>query len=335
MRLTHFYWTLLLMLPAGAANAAASQNSAGVPVLGLAYDSRTSAIRPILGIPGAAILGDAIEFGFPIEAAVISPRNNLALAVARDRSTRVVQFQAGISSSHRLDGAMTSPSRIVFSPSGSTAILYQQASRRLQLITGLPGNPSVEDVSPSGVPESANATAVSDDGRSILFSSPGPAAQVWLVPVNGNPQLLPFPGSLLSFRPNSSDALSATAAGDVYLVRDVTVSADYRQIYAGSGTSDAVALSFSPDGTLGYVAASSGILTIIDLASGASNTTDCRCAPTVLQPMNTAPVFRVSEISGAPVILFEGSTAAPRTWFVPAVFVSGRSHRPIMQGGGQ
>jgi hypothetical protein len=121
----------------------------------------------------------------------------------------------------------------------------------------------------------------------------------------------------------------------VYLVRDVTVSADYRQIYAGSGTSDAVALSFSPDGTLGYVAASSGILTIIDLASGASNTTDCRCAPTVLQPMNTAPVFRVSEISGAPVILFEGSTAAPRTWFVPAVFVSGRSHRPIMQGGGQ
>lgn len=337
MRLTHSLTALLLLLAAGAANRAASQNSPRVPVLGLAYDSSQSAIRPILGIPGAAVLGDAIDFGFPIVAAAISPRDNLALAVAHDQSTRVVQFQAGISSALKLDAAMASPSQIVFSPSGSAVILYQQASRKLQLVTGLPGNPSVADLSLSGVPDPADATAVSDDGRLILLSSPDPTAgQVWLLPTDGSPQLLPFPGSRLSFRPNSQDVLTATTAGDVYLVRDVTVSADYRQIYAGSGgTSNPVAVSFSPDGTLGYVAAASGILTVIDLASGASNTTDCRCVPAVLQPMSTASIFRISEISGASVILFEGSAATPRTWFVPAALVPARPHRPVIQRGGQ
>jgi len=327
---------LLLLLLAGAADRADSQ-SPGVPVLGLAYDSSHSAIRPILGIPGAAVLGNAIDFGFPIVAAAISPRDNLALAVAHDQSTRVVQFQAGVVSALTLDAAMKSPSRIVFSPSGSAAILYHQASRKLQLVTGFPGNPSVADLSLSGVPDPADATAVSDDGRLILFSALGPdLGQVWLLPIDGSPQLLPFPGSRLSFRANSRDVLTATPAGDVYLVRDVTMSADYRQIYAGSdGTKDPVAVSFSPDGAFGYVAASSGILTVIDLTSGASNTTDCRCVPTLLQPMSAASIYRISEISGAPVILFEASAAAPRTWFVPAAFVPARRHRPVIQGGGQ
>jgi hypothetical protein len=336
MRLTLCFTTFLLILPAGAPNLSAAQNGPGVPVLGLAYDFEFDAIRPILGIPGAAIIGDAIDFGFPIATAVISPQNSRALVVsAGDQTTRLVQFQAGVGTALTLNAAMTSPSLILFSPSGYAAVLYQQASHKLQLVTGLPANPAVQDISLSGVPDSAGPAAISDDGQLILLTSPGQdARQVWLLPVAGNPMLLPFPGSILTFRPMSHDALTATPAGVVYLVRDVVQSVDYKPIFAGSnGASNPVAVAFSSDGSLGYVADASGALTVIDLTSSVSNTIDCGCAPTLLQPVSASSMFRVSEISNTPVLLFEGSATASRTWFVPARPRTAK-RRPVEHRGG-
>lgn len=125
---------LLACLPVSYAGA---QSALATPILGFAYDASRMAIRPVRGFPGAAILGDPIDAGFDVALAAISPRQDYALAVsAGDGRVYVLRFPNGQPSVAALDNAMASPTQIVFSPSGTAALLYDQTSGRLQTVVG-------------------------------------------------------------------------------------------------------------------------------------------------------------------------------------------------------
>lgn len=299
-------------------SAAAQQGGLATPGLGLAYDSRWSTIRTIRGIPGAAVLGDAVVAGSPLAAAAISPQQDLALVVsAADPQLRLIRFRGDNPDALPISGAMDSPDRIVFSPAGRAALLFRNNPSQLQVLTGLDDSPSVEDL-PVSSPMAA--MAISDDGQAILLA-PGTenADPVWLFTA-GRATQLPLPGSIAaaSFRRNTLDIATVTRSGEVYIVRHAGSDNYIRQLYTGDNqTSDPVAVQFSPDGARVYTANSGGTLAVIDLQTGLATAISCRCTPSGLEPLTIGSIFRLTEISNRPVLLFDGSVSDPRVWFVP------------------
>jgi len=67
--------TFTAVLSAGFAFAGSSiVTTLGGPRLGLVFDRAAGGLRPIGGIPGAAITGEPLALGFTISRAEISPR---------------------------------------------------------------------------------------------------------------------------------------------------------------------------------------------------------------------------------------------------------------------
>lgn len=294
------------------------------PALGFAYDRSQGAVRPIQGIPGAAVIGEKLALGFAVQAAVISPGQDFALAAVEDRRDprlRLVLLHGGRPVSVPLDGAISSPNRMMLSPSGQAAVLGD-ASSRLQLITGLPGSPSISDLPPQfGFP-----LAVSDHGMTLFAGAD--SAPVWL-PAQGGALPSSLPGSITvaAFQPSGTAAVAITRAGDVFLVRDPAGSAEVREIRAGDErTAGPVAAGISADGAHAFSINSSGTASTIDLQAGTLAAVSCQCSPTGLQPLNSEPLFRINEISSRPLLLFDGSGSEPRIWFVPA---AGEARRTI------
>ena len=57
----------------------------------------------------------------------------------------------------------------------------------------------------------------------------------------------------------------------------------------------------------------------VDLLTGSVVTATCQCLPTGLFPMRSDALFRITEISDRPVMLFDASAPRPRVWFVPPI----------------
>src|SRR5690242_5572484 len=60
------------------------------PVLGFIVDRGAQRIRPVLGIPGAAIIGGVEEGSADVSSAVVSPNGDYALAVTGARHEAVI-----------------------------------------------------------------------------------------------------------------------------------------------------------------------------------------------------------------------------------------------------
>jgi len=287
------------------------------PGLGYVWDARSSTVRAIRGIPGASILGDALDAGTPLASASISPLQDRALLVSSEDSlVRLLRFG---SAPQVINGADPAPSRIVFAPSGLAALLI---GSRVQLASGLDGSPAVRSISVPALDGAPAVAALADDAQTMLFSSgSGVSAPVWVIAADGGTSRMPLPGTIAAaaFRRNSTDAVAATQSGDVYLIRNVGPSADIRQIYTGDdATSAPVAVQLAPDGSHAYVANSRGSITSIDLGSGSSTAVSCQCQPSALEPLRSNAVFRLTEVSNRPLMLFDASNSDIRTWFVPA-----------------
>jgi len=299
-------------------NSAAAGRMAG-PTLGFAFDASLGSIRRLAGIPGAATVGDPIDAGFRLAAAVISPRQDSALTVsAADGQVSILGLGNGNATVAAIAGAMAAPDRLLYSPAGRAALLYQPSTRRLQAVTGLPDNAAVRELSLAGFVDPPTGMAISDDGAMVLVASGSEDdAPVWLLAADGTSVPLPVPGKLVAFRRDSHDALTAGANGDIYLVQDG--SAAFRLIYTGNdATKDPAGVQFSADGARAYVASRGGSLTALDPATDLANTTSCGCSPVGLEPLGSGTLFRLNEMSGLPLWLLDGAAGTPRVWFIPA-----------------
>ncbi len=291
-----------------AANRLSRPRTSG-PLLGFIYDPASAAIRPISGLPGAAVVNDPIDIGFPVASAAVAPLHDCALAISsQDGLVRLIQFGARVSTTI-VSGAMPSPDRIVFSSSGTAALLYSTGAAHAQVLTGIPQSPTVYDL-PFSV--ASGTMALADDGAAVLLPDAG-GAQVWFGDGNA-PVSLSVSAAAAAFRAGSHDALAATANGDLYLFE--AAANQWRLARSGDGaTRNAAAVQFSADGVGGYVAAASGI-SVVDLATGESATMACNCVPTSLDPLMAGSIYHVT---AAPSLLwlFDASQASPHFWFVP------------------
>ncbi len=291
---------LLLIAIAVAAVAAAADTRVSGPALGYVVES--AGVRTIAGIPGAALLGPVVDFGAPVRTAAASNAAGYVLAATGDEG-RVVLFRG---SAAPVERAIAAPDRIIVSPAGRAALLYNSAADVLQIITGLPDRPYASE--PIALPWAPAALAVSDRG-SVLAGAEG---ALWRVGRRGD---VTYAGrgqvAAISFFASAENAVWV-ADGTVYVRRG--------GIEPVADVQDAIAVQ-AGDGFI-YVATAKSVVRI-ELATRAFAETPCEFAVKALDATSASGVFRLNEGRKEPLYLYDGRGAEPRLLFVPAAPAGG------------
>ena len=130
------------------------------PSMGYVFDG---GLRPVLGSPGAAVLGDRIDLGRPLASAVSAPSGTYALAITSDDSSLLlVTFGSPVQQS--VLGSATG-GRIAFSPDAKSAALFSPGQSGISVWTGLPDNPSSRTADAGGP---IAGLALDDTGAVVL-----------------------------------------------------------------------------------------------------------------------------------------------------------------------
>ncbi len=180
-------WFASILLMALAAVQAASNAIEG-PRLGFVFDHATKSVRPILGIPGAATLGQSLESGLDLRKIAISPMQDYVLATEGEHNQVVVLATNRTPLvAVAVQGADRGPDQLSISSGGTAAALYYKGGNHVQLISGLPGAPRISARLYLSAGQVPSALAVSDDGQTLLA---GVADSVYWVSPSGEVPIL-------------------------------------------------------------------------------------------------------------------------------------------------
>ena len=174
--------------------ASARLQSVDGPVLGFASDGEGTEIRPILGIPGASILGKPLDIPVEFGGVLISAAQDYAIAIRTDDAHAVVIDLSTDPSGIRLvSGANFGADLIAISPVGSVVAIYDELTHTVRVVGGLPSAPGILDIfDASGFPGSVTDIAISDDGSvAIVRSIDGDHVGIWTLDSSGIPRRLP------------------------------------------------------------------------------------------------------------------------------------------------
>jgi hypothetical protein len=348
---TAFLGTAALAIAQTAVQPAGSVAS---PVLGFILDT-SGALRPMIGIPGSASVGQAMDLGLTMTQVAVPPghdyilaNTNSGLVLLRTQGKSVTQqaisawpvqtttnlatcyaLAGGIGPGRKLTTCVQGPSssaampaidNIVLSRTGSAAAMLSRSEERIYSLGNLPDSPALIgtfDVADLGA---ISAFAISDDGKTLAVgASSGDSGSLFLVNTGQAAQpigMMHHP-SAISFLSNGSSAVVADdAENNIYMVSNGQLFAIASEI---DGISKPIAIAVSNDNQRVFVGNSEpGSITTLSLSGGPAESIVCHCTPTGLYPTNTDSVFRLTEYSGRPVLLFDASAAEPRIVFVPA-----------------
>ncbi|MBI2680405.1 MAG: hypothetical protein HYX25_05285 [Candidatus Solibacter usitatus] len=319
--------TLFIVTAVGAltlSTAAAQSPRMRGALSGFVFDPDARGVRPLLGIPGAATMGDPLLAGVDLQNAAVSPDGDYALAITNDGRGLLAILQLSGNTSVRALGAETAAGdTIELSPLGTYAVLYHHATQSLQVVKGLPGAPSLGqrmDVARHGGPLSA--FAINDQGTVLMAAPAGQVGQVYVFASDGEPHLISTVRHTadLAFI-NATDAVLADDRhNEVYLLRSVTgVTATLPLAREAQGLAHPQSVAVSRDQRTVYVAnAGSADIIAINLSDGVTARYACPCAPSAVRRLNGTAVFRLTEPDDGPLWLFDGDSAQPRIVFVPA-----------------
>jgi hypothetical protein len=152
-----------------------SKPAVAVPTLGFVADPSGAGVIAIRGIASVAAIGEAIPKPEGVSRIYLPPRQQYALveqtgpeSIALWHLARPPLAAEGNTMLDTITGTLAHPDIVAFSPKGSSAALWSNASGRLQIITGLPGRPATTadiSVAEFNHPEQI---ALSDDGQVVL-----------------------------------------------------------------------------------------------------------------------------------------------------------------------
>jgi hypothetical protein len=308
------------------ATAAVAQTGAiGGYTLGFVYDGRVSALRPLVGIPGAALLGAPLDTGGPIRNAYMAPAQNYAVALT-DAGAVVVQFVSATDppTLAPLGFDSSAASVVALSPNGSAGAFYSPNEALIRIVTGLPAAPTIaRTVSTSAVSGTIRLLAIGNDAAALVAATDvADSDAIVLLDANGDSHALAASThvSALQLVGAAQDLLVADDADDtVSLIQDVTGTGAVQLLADNSsGIDDPVALNVASDGRL--VVANGQGATVVTLAPDGSQQQSypCPCTPAALSRLNGSAVFLLNSITNSdPLWIFDGDSATPRVVFLP------------------
>jgi hypothetical protein len=139
-----------------------------VPLVGYVLDEKAKGIRPVVGIPGNARIGEPVPLGFAVaDAAFFRDGRHVIVLPVGSSNLLVVDLQRNTT---RI-AASAGSTRLRTEPAGSYAAIDDPATKRILVVAGLPGEPVVTDTVDVAFAEGAlNRVAVSADGKFVVFS---------------------------------------------------------------------------------------------------------------------------------------------------------------------
>jgi hypothetical protein len=307
-----------------AAKAAEKKNSmssarVGAPILGFLFDPMVQGLRSIVGVPGAATLTEPVDLGLALAYAVVSPRQDFALAVTAE-DKRIVAVGLGRPESQVLfiEGVPPDADKIVFGPNGKSAALYYRDDQRVLVLKGLPSAPStVAAFDISTFEGSLTALALSPAGAAVLAGfSDGETGMLFLLTPGRDPRLLSilrYPGAIRFFSGGGNAVVGDRVSNSIYMVMDVLGSADV--VFLASEKDEIatpVDIEVFADDSQILVANEGAGVTSIRLSDRAVQSYPIEGGPDWLQRMNGKSVFLVTDSSRGSTLIFDGDSPEPR-----------------------
>jgi DNA-binding beta-propeller fold protein YncE len=307
----------LLMAPAAVQPAS---NTIEGPRLGFVYDHAVKSVRPILGIPGAATLGQPVESGLDLRKIAMSPMQDYVLATEGEHNQVVVLATNRTPLvAVAVQGADRGPDQLSISAGGTAAALYYKGGNHILVISGLPAAPRISERLYLSAGQAPSALAVSDDGQTLLA---GIADSVYWVSPSGEVPILRGLHKIVSIAlgSNHTALVADGVANQIHRVQNVTTAVE-PDVVAGpkQGIAAPIAVAMSQDGKRAFVANSkSGTVAILDLqAKTELAQLSCQCTPTGLDRLSGADVFRLTEPLNGPMWVLDGAAHQSRIVFVP------------------
>jgi hypothetical protein len=307
----------LCILVIAALNLGAQQTSLSGPISGYVFEASSRSIRPIMGIPGAAYIGDAVAAG--LDWAAIAPGGSSALARTGGEVYLITGLESNLSWSI-VEGALPDAGRIAWSADATAAVIASSTEGRIQFIRAAAAGPAVD------LPGRVSALAMGPSGDYAVVGVEAEAGGgLYLVGTEGEPRLLAAVGqaAAIALAANERDLFVADATS-----RQVLEIANFRQeaarmVFAdeGSGISDPVGLALSRDGRLlllanksqrtlnAYVLATRSLWSQIELDF----------EPSFLEPLSRNSLFllKAGGEASEPLLVLDASRE-PAVYFVPA-----------------
>lgn len=303
-------------------------------MLGMVLDKDISRIRPVYGVPGAAVLGDALDTGNDIHAATVAASGQYALVLSGTDTHAALLYA---------DGPLETPVAVVqagvsqsaLSPDGTAAAFYYAQDQTVQVVSGLPAAAvAVRSFDVSALPGGTVLAAVSDDGQWVLYS--GDTYEVFVlggesglrrVALNGVP-------TALAFRSGSHDAMVATAQGVEWIEQTARglalrpVALPGNAVTGNRGNISYIGI--SRDGSQGFFMESTGRVSLAGLdatrsAGVAAQSLGCNCAGATPQFAAGGTSYILSEYQkGNPISLLDAASSPTRVLLIPPSSPDGR-----------
>jgi len=302
------------------------------PILGFIPDERVTAIRPIIGIPGASTLADGFQLEMAVRGLVISPKQDYAIAArSEDGQAIVIDLRSEAPRISAMTGAQAGADIMSISPSGSVAAVYGNESKTLQLIGHLPEAPQlVHEFNASHIAGRGTSLAVSDDASVALVRFvDDDSVSLWVLDSAGAswPVAVDQP-SAFAFFPNTTDVIVGdNPTQSVFLIVDIRGAATQVPLTSTADAMNALtAVSVSQDGRRVFVADADGNVAVVDIQTRRSILLSCQCRPTGLYRLRGTSVFRLNEVSREPMMVLDASGDEPRIVVIPpSVSVEGEA----------
>jgi sugar lactone lactonase YvrE len=301
-----------------------AQTSAGVagPVTGFAFDGQQGALRPMLGIPGAAYLGGAMATG--LNAASSAPDGSAALAVQQNGNLVLYSsLRTAKPVALAVTGAVASPDHFAWTPDSTSAAVYSSSASQGQILTSLAPSPAAAaPIDLSSLP--GPVTVLAFDGQRLILGVAsagsggiylaGSAAGIQRIAAAASPSAIALAGSSLYFADNQSQQIfqvlnyAGTPAATVFA--------------SDSSISSPVGIQVTADGQRLYVAnAGNRKLVVYDIASRSPlQPLALDFTPSRLDLFGDPSVFLMNGTGQGPIYVARdgGAGKAAAVYFVPA-----------------
>ncbi len=289
------------------------------PVLGYLLDSNATSYEVVWGTPGSATVGYALTTGTSFERAVVSPNQEFAIGAETGSSqVSLARFSFDRSSSDPIphNDALLSMDRLALSPTGTSAVVYDEGRRTFWVLSGLPDSPkwrAAIDFAAFAAP--ITALAVSDDGEAVVVAVAdedrglvyGLSPDVGVRFLFGAEHI-----TAASFLRGSLGVVFAeNRRNQIDWIPDVTGPANLLPLAdEHDGVAAPIGLQVSADNTRIVVANSNDSVLLVDFQGGATLTA-CECRVQGLWPLRGGAEFLVSDSAG-PLWLYDGDALEPR-----------------------
>jgi hypothetical protein len=278
----------------------ASAGVAGPPVLGYVFEPASHAIRPVIGVPGSAIVDGALASASKIEMTFVAPGRRFAVAEMRGGSMAVLRWHGANIEITEVEGAPATLTLAAFS-STEFAATYSKDASRIQVWRGVPDAPALAWEIAAG---DVQALAISADGGQVAAAGP---AGVTIYSESSTKLAIGGDFTAVVFLPGTHEILAAE--------RDSCrlVGATGLEACAGRAR-PATSLAVSRDGTTLAVAgeAQLTLVQLRDLKSAAS--IECESKPSGVTPVDSDTGFLVTATDGSLWVL-DFDSGEPRLVF--------------------